>query len=67
VAPADPRLDELRREIAARWVGYATERLAAGELEAAREAADKARALDPAQPALAVLEARLQAAGAAMR
>lgn len=67
VAPADPRLDELRREIAARWVGYATERLAAGELEVAREAAEKARALDPAQPALAVLEARLQAAGAALR
>lgn len=60
--PADPTLPELRRNLAARWLGIAQERLGAGELDAAQRAFDAASRIDPQNPELTRIEQRLDRA-----
>lgn len=60
--PEDPTLPDLRRNLAARWLGIAQERLGAGELDAARRAFDAAARIDPQNPDLAGIEQRLNRA-----
>lgn len=60
--PADPSLPSLRRTLASRWLGMASERLGAGELAAARRALAAASGIDPEHPDLPALQQRIEQA-----
>ncbi len=62
VSGADARLGPARQRLAQRLVGFASERLGAGEIEAAMRAFDQARELDPSNRELPSLQARLEQA-----
>jgi len=59
----DTALPDMKRRLAAALIGYATERLGAGETERARKALDQAIELDPNHPEITSLRARLEQAG----
>lgn len=63
--PAASDLGELRRRLAARWIGFGEERLGAGEFDAAQRAYRTAREIDPGHPGLAAFAARLDQASLA--
>lgn len=63
--PHEGGLPELRRRLAARWVGLAEERLGAGELGESERALRRAQGIDPNHPGLAALAARIEQARAA--
>lgn len=60
--PNEPTLPELRRRLAARWIGRAEERLGAGELDEAERAYRAAQGVDPNHPGLPALAARIEQA-----
>ncbi len=62
LAPSDAALPEMRRRLAAALLGFATERLGAGEIQRANEAMLQASELDPNNPGIAALRARLDQA-----
>jgi serine/threonine-protein kinase PpkA len=62
VAPADPALFDMKRRLARSLLGYADERLGAGEVQRARDAFEQASELDPGNPDLAAMRARLEQA-----
>ena len=53
----------MRRRLARSLLGQAAERLGAGELKRAGEAFDQAREIDPTNPELPAMQARLEQAG----
>lgn len=59
-----PELPAMKRRLSQAYAGHAAERLGAGERAAARAAFEHARELDPDNPDLVSLQARLEAAGA---
>lgn len=59
-----PGLAAMKRRLSQAYAGYATERLGAGELQRARDGFQQALELDPDNPDLVTLRARLEAAGA---
>jgi serine/threonine-protein kinase PpkA len=63
LAPSDAALPEMRRRLARSLLGQAAERLGAGELKRASEAFDQAREIDPTNPELPAMQARLEQAG----
>lgn len=60
-------LADARTRLAQRWIAIGEERLRAGELDAARNAHESARALDPRADGLRAFAERLRAAGAVER
>ncbi len=60
-------LTDARSRLAQRWIAVGEERLRAGELDAARNAHDAARALDPRAEGLRAFGERLRAAAAGER
>jgi hypothetical protein len=62
LAPADPALPDMRRRLATSLLGYAAERLGAGELDRAARALDQVRGLEPNHAELPSLQARLEQA-----
>jgi uncharacterized protein HemY len=54
---------DMKQRLSRAYAGYASERLGAGEFARAREGVDQARELDPDNPELVQLQARLEAAG----
>jgi hypothetical protein len=60
-------LADARTRLAQRWIAIGEERLRAGELDAARNAHESARALDPRAEGLRAFAERLRAAGAVER
>ena len=62
LAPTDSALPDMKRRLAAALLGYANERLGAGEFNRAAEALTQAGELDPTHPDLASLRARLDQA-----
>jgi serine/threonine-protein kinase PpkA len=63
LAPTDAALPDMRRRLARSLLGQAAERLGAGELKRAGDAFDQARELDPTNPELPAMQARLEQAG----
>jgi hypothetical protein len=62
LSPGDVALPDMKRRLAAALLGYATERLEAREISQASEALDYASGLDPSNPGLTALRARLDQA-----
>ncbi|MBS0212178.1 MAG: hypothetical protein JSR26_03225 [Proteobacteria bacterium] len=62
VQPGYATLPSLRSELAKRWLGYADERLGAGEIDNARKAVDAAHRLTPRDPAVAAMDRRVRLA-----
>ena len=60
--PVDVDLPQARRRLAQRWIAIGDQRLEAGEVTAAEQAAEQARLLDPATPGLAEFARRLKRA-----
>lgn len=60
-------LADARTRLAQRWIAIGEERLRAGELDAARNAHESARALDPRAEGVRAFAERLRAAGAVER
>lgn len=60
--PLDRDLPQARQRLAQRWVAIGDQRLERGEIDAAMQAAEQARLLDPAMPGLAELARRLRLA-----
>lgn len=58
-----PGLAAMKRRLSQAYAGYATERLGAGELQRALDGFEQALELDPDNPDLVTLRARLEAAG----
>jgi tetratricopeptide (TPR) repeat protein len=56
-------LAAMKRRLSQAYAGFATERLGAGELQRARDGFNQALELDPDNPELVTLRARLEAAG----
>ena len=56
-------LATMKRRLSQAYAGYASERLGAGELQRARDGFNQALELDPDNPDLVTLRARLEAAG----
>ncbi|MGQ0801973.1 MAG: protein kinase domain-containing protein [Pseudomarimonas sp.] len=63
LASSDTALPDMKRRLAAALIGYATERLGAGETERASKALEQAIELDPNNPEITSLRARLEQAG----
>ncbi len=63
LAASDTALPDMKRRLAAALIGYATERLGAGETERASKALEQAIELDPNHPDITSLRARLEQAG----
>lgn len=62
VDPLDRDLPEARNRLAQRWLAVADQRLGRGEIDAAGQAVEQARVLDPATPGLAEFAQRLRRA-----
>ena len=62
LSPLDRDLVNARSRLAQRWVAVGDQRLERGEIEAAVQAADQARQLDPATPGLTEFSERLRRA-----
>jgi serine/threonine-protein kinase PpkA len=62
LAPADSALPDMRRRLARSLLGYADERLGAGELDRARAAVEMAAEIDPSSEGLPAMQARLEQA-----
>jgi hypothetical protein len=62
LSPGDVALPDMKRRLAAALLGYATERLEAREIRQASEALEYASGLDPSNPGLTALRARLDQA-----
>ncbi len=62
LAPADGALTEMRRRLAGSLLGFAAERLGAGEIARASGAIDQAAEVDPSHPDLVAMRARLEQA-----
>ena len=60
--PLDSDLPQARRRLAQRWIAIGDQRLERGEIDAAAQAAEQARLLDPATPGLAEFTQRLRRA-----
>lgn len=60
--PLDRDLPPARQRLAQRWVAIGDQRLERGEIEAATQAAEQARSLDPATPGLIEFSQRLRRA-----
>ncbi len=60
--PLDPELPLARSRTAQRWIAIGDQRLERGEINAAAQAAEQARLLDPATPGLAELTQRVRRA-----
>ncbi len=60
--PADRDLPQARQRLAQRWIAIGDQRLERGEIDAAGQAAEQARLLDPATPGLAEFAQRLRRA-----
>jgi serine/threonine-protein kinase PpkA len=60
LAPTDPALADMRGRLARSLLGFADERLGAGEVERARDAVMLAAELDPASETLPAMRARLE-------
>ena len=60
----DAGLAQARRKLAARWLAIGDERLAAGQLDAARAALESARQVDARTPGIVAFRERLQVASA---
>jgi serine/threonine-protein kinase PpkA len=63
LAATDSALPEMRRRLARSLLGQAAERLGAGELKRAQDVFDQAREIDPTNPEIAAMQARLEQAG----
>ena len=59
MAPLNPSLPELKRQLASAWLASGERALAAGNMDLARQAVARARELAPAHPGLAALSARI--------
>lgn len=59
MAPLDPSLPELRRQLASAWLEQGSREQRAGATSAAREALEKARRLMPEHPGIAILARQL--------
>jgi hypothetical protein len=62
LAPADAALPDMRRRLAASLLGFAAERLGAGEIARAASAIDQAAEIDPGHQDLVAMRARLEQA-----
>ncbi len=62
LAPADGALPDMRRRLAASLLGFAAERLGAGEIARAATAIDQAAEIDPGHQDLVAMRARLEQA-----
>ncbi|MCC4593427.1 hypothetical protein LL974_20060, partial [Xanthomonas campestris pv. cannae] len=60
LAPGGNGLVTARRRLAQRWLAVGDERLSGGDAAFARQALQRARAIDPATPELAAFERRLR-------
>lgn len=62
LAPLDRELPQARSRLAQRWIAIGDQRLERGEIDAARQAAEQARLLDPQTDGLAEFAQRLRRA-----
>jgi len=60
--PLDRQLPQARQRLAQRWIAIGDQRLERGEIDAAAQAVEQARLLDPATPGLAAFTERLRRA-----